>query len=25
MFAKEINDRLPIRYDFVDERVLSWR
>jgi uncharacterized protein YgiM (DUF1202 family) len=25
MFPKEVNDQLPIRYDFVDERVLSWR
>lgn len=25
MFSAEINDQLPINYDFVDERVLSWR
>lgn len=25
MFSDEINDQLEIRYDFVDERVLSWR
>jgi len=25
MFPPEINDQLPIRYDFVDERVISWR
>lgn len=25
MFSDEINDRLQIEYDFVDERVLSWR
>ena len=25
MFSDEVNDRLDITYDFVDERVLSWR
>ena len=25
MFSTEINDQLPIRYDFNDERVISWR
>jgi len=25
MFSAEINDQLPIRYDFNDERVISWR
>ncbi len=25
MFPSEVNDQLPIRYDFVDERVISWR
>jgi Tol biopolymer transport system component len=25
MFSEEINTQLNIRYDFVDERVLSWR
>jgi Tol biopolymer transport system component len=25
MFSKEINDRLPIIYNFVDERMMSWR
>ncbi|PWH14093.1 MAG: hypothetical protein DDG58_13090 [Ardenticatenia bacterium] len=25
MFPPEVNDQLPIRYDFVDERVISWR
>ncbi|MCL4294441.1 MAG: PD40 domain-containing protein [Anaerolineae bacterium] len=25
MFSEAVNDQLPIRYDFADERVLSWR
>lgn len=25
LFPAEVNDRLNIRYDFVDERVMSWR
>jgi hypothetical protein len=25
MFSDEINDELNISYDFVDERVISWR
>ncbi len=25
MFFNAVNDQLPIRYDFADERVLSWR
>jgi uncharacterized protein YgiM (DUF1202 family) len=25
MFSNEVNDQFPIDYDFVDERVMSWR